>query len=455
VTRERRGRLVGILAALALLGGLVLLPSAASAAPPGNDNYASAYRINQPGSTLPRDTGVLNFTTAEATEQGFEAGETCGGYAVGATVHFEVYPDRPGLLRIGMYSSSFLGSVWAWRFTPDDTIKEVDCGIANLTNRIVDFFYPNFSNLTRVQEGQGYNIQVGGLDEDGGGAGGFGSGPFQFEVIFYPDTDRDGWLDINDRCQNLGGRDVDSHNGCPDEDQDGFPEGTGGNDQCPGVKGIAAFQGCPDADGDNFPENGQDHCPGRKGLKYAGCPDSDNDRVPEDGSDKCPQTSALRPGGGLSRVDRDGDGCPDVLHLERVIVVKKRVSGFTWGIRLKYLQVRQVPNGSRVECKVGRRKCPHTPIKNASLAGLASTIAGPAARTGNVPAHASARNIRLLGGRNLRLGTKVEVRITAKYATGEVYRFRVVKGSDGFGFIKEFEGCTNRGSRRVHAKGCK
>jgi hypothetical protein len=74
---------------------------------------------------------------------------------------------------------------------------------------------------------------------------------------------------------------------------------------------------------------------------------------------------------------------------------------------------------------------------------------------GDVLANASARTIKLLGSTRLGMGTRIEVRVTAKYATGKVYRLKVVPGSNGFGTIQEFEGCTNRGSRKVKAKGCR
>lgn len=445
-----------IATAVALVAAVVFaaLPSAALAVPPSNDNYASALRVNQPGTTLTRDTGFLNFTTTDATLQQFEIDQagSCAGYDYGATVHFEVYPDRPGIVEVGVYSAAFFASVALWRFTPDGNIHEGECGIASLTSRLADVYYPNLASGGRVQEGQGYNIQIGGLDPDGAGAQTFGSGAYQVRFIFYPDTDRDGLLDVSDRCPNLGGKDVAKHEGCPDEDGDNFAEGPGGNDLCPGLTGrdVAKYQGCPDDDGDKYPEGagGNDLCPGKTGRnvsKHQGCPDNDGDNVPEDGSDDCPGKNARKPARGLSRNDRNDNGCPDVLRLHGLVAVRKTITALTSGVQLNYLTVKGVPNGSRVVCRIGRRACPRTPIRNSSAAGVAA----------GVRAKAAARNIKLLGSTHLGFGTKIEVRVTAKYATGEVYRLTVVRGQNGFGTIREFEGCTNPGSRKVRPKGCK
>jgi hypothetical protein len=408
---------------------------------PANDDYASAFRLNQPGTALPRQ-GSGTFTNVDATE---EAGEpnNCAGYNFGATVHFEAYPDRPGLLRVGISTPSFFGSLAIWRFTPDGGVNEGECTIVDLATHVADYTYSR-----AVQEGQGYNMQIGGVDADGGTLGPYGQGTFNLAWIFYPDTDRDGWLDVGDRCPDLGGKNVNSHEGCPDEDGDGFAEGPGGNDRCPGLTGrdVAKHTGCPDEDADGFPEGagGNDRCPGKTGRnvsKHDGCPDNDRDRVPEDGSDECPGRNALKPGRGLSRNDRNGDGCPDALRLHGLVAVRKTITALPSAVQLNYLKVRGVPSGSRITCKIGRKACPRTPIRNSSV--------------GDVLANASARTIKLLGSTRLGMGTRIEVRVTAKYATGKVYRLKVVPGSNGFGTIQEFEGCTNRGSRKVKAKGCR
>lgn len=443
----------GIATAVALFAvvACALLPSVALAAPPSNDNYASAYRLNEPGTQLPRDVTFNSFTTAEATLQAGEP-STCGTYSYGATAHFRFYPDRPGILEVRVYSEAFLAVVEAWRFSLSDTIlHEAECNTASLATRLIDFFYPTLGT-PRVQEGQGYNVQIGGIDQDGGGAQPPESGPYAIRFLFYPDTDRDGWLDAQDKCPELGGTDVGKYQGCPDEDQDGFAEGSGGNDACPGKTGrdVSKHQGCPDDDGDNFPENGSDKCPGKTGRnvsKHQGCPDNDRDRVPEDGSDKCPGRNALKPSKGLSRNDKNGNGCPDVLRLHALVTVRKTVTALTTGVQLNYLTVKGVPNGSRVTCRIGRRACPRTPIRNSSTAGVATTA--------GVRARAAARDINLLGSTHLGFGTKIEIRVTAKYATGKVYRLFVRKGQDEFGTVREEDGCTNPGSRKFRAKGCR
>ncbi|WP_310560836.1 OmpA family protein, partial [Flavobacterium sp.] len=59
----------------------------------------------------------------------------------------------------------------------------------------------------------------------------------------YPDTDKDGTLDKEDKCVNEAG--PKENNGCPylDSDKDGILDK---DDKCPTVFGIAANNGCPE-----------------------------------------------------------------------------------------------------------------------------------------------------------------------------------------------------------------
>ena len=69
---QRRTRIARALAVVAVVGGFpAALPASAGAVPPSNDDFFSAFRVNQPQTTLPRDIS-FNGTTLEATTQGGE-----------------------------------------------------------------------------------------------------------------------------------------------------------------------------------------------------------------------------------------------------------------------------------------------------------------------------------------------------------------------------------------------
>lgn len=94
-----------------------------------------------------------------------------------------------------------------------------------------------------------------------------------------------------------------------DRDGDGVNDDV---DECPDVKGLAAFKGCPDSDGDGIPD-AQDKCPTVKGTaKYNGCPvpDSDGDGINDD-DDKCPTVPGIARYQGCPMPDRDKDGVAD------------------------------------------------------------------------------------------------------------------------------------------------
>jgi len=137
------------------------------------------------------------------------------------------------------------------------------------------------------------------------------------------DKDRDGVLDINDKCPDTPkGVKVDNF-GCPiDTDGDGVPDYL---DKCPDTPreavGYVDKDGCLlDSDGDGVPDY-LDKCkntPAGVKVDSKGCPiDSDGDGVP-DYLDKCPDTPKAAKGfvdkdGCL--LDSDGDGVPDYLDL--------------------------------------------------------------------------------------------------------------------------------------------
>ena len=125
------------------------------------------------------------------------------------------------------------------------------------------------------------------------------------------DSDRDGVLNLNDRCPDTPrGALIDKHDGCPwDLDQDGVLEGI---DKCADTtRGWPVDEkGCPlDSDTDSVPD-GADECsdtPRGAIVDDRGCPiDSDGDSI-LDGFDRCPDTPA---GAIVDAADGEKPGCP-------------------------------------------------------------------------------------------------------------------------------------------------
>jgi hypothetical protein len=134
-------------------------------------------------------------------------------------------------------------------------------------------------------------------------------------MIGCPDSDGDGWADIEDfvpdnpsqrddadgdgfgdnvngtepdACPNRAGNSTIDRFGCPDNDGDGV---SNDNDDCPTMAGIPS-NGCPDRDGDGFVDEAEesnepvDDCPDDYGTSFEdkyGCPDEDGDGWSDDG----------------------------------------------------------------------------------------------------------------------------------------------------------------------------
>ncbi|HEY3495559.1 MAG TPA: OmpA family protein [Polyangiaceae bacterium] len=116
------------------------------------------------------------------------------------------------------------------------------------------------------------------------------------------DSDRDGFIDPNDKCPSQPGIAPD---GCPDKDSD-HDTVLDSKDACPTEPGPPEKGGCPvrDTDKDGVPDE-FDKCPTEPGP-LNGCPDLDADKdgvnLPDD---KCPDKAEVKNG------FDDEDGCPD------------------------------------------------------------------------------------------------------------------------------------------------
>ncbi|MEA2418659.1 MAG: OmpA-OmpF porin, family [Thermoleophilaceae bacterium] len=232
-TRPLRPLLI-LACACALAGAL---PPAAEAQGLVNDNYASPLQLNAPGSVLPGTSSRPMDTIAGATTELGEntSCERTGFTPVGydSTVWYDIFPHRPGALRLTAESASFgavVGVMPYDRTTQAPDINAFRCAVASLGAAILDYPF-------RLQEGAAYRIQVGGFEGT--------QGLFSLNAYFDPDTDRDGVLDSGDRCPAYGGGP--ETGGCPDSDGDGRFDPS---DACPREstrgKRDRNDNGCPD-----------------------------------------------------------------------------------------------------------------------------------------------------------------------------------------------------------------
>lgn len=132
-------------------------------------------------------------------------------------------------------------------------------------------------------------------------------------LIGCPDSDGDGWADIEDEVP-------DNPSQHDDGDGDGFGDNSNGSevDACPDRDGNSTIDrfGCPDNDGDGL-SNDNDDCPTVAGLPSNGCPDRDGDGYVDEAEesndpvDDCPDTFGTSFEDLYGCLDSDGDGYSD------------------------------------------------------------------------------------------------------------------------------------------------
>lgn len=189
-----------------------VLPSAAAAAPPLNDNYLSSLPINRRGTVLTRQTVKDLRDTREATVQadlftppaagGGAENINCKGSFYGKTVWYDFHPDSYGTAEL--QSAGYDGVIAVYEFDPNTSrpVRVVACqNDAGVTD---DLF-------VAVERGHSYTVQIGGVAAGSGPA----SGDLQFTFQFFGDRDRDGVLDPLDHCPGQAGSRNES--GCPPE----------------------------------------------------------------------------------------------------------------------------------------------------------------------------------------------------------------------------------------------
>jgi hypothetical protein len=290
-----------------------------------NDNYLDSIGLNSPGAALPGvssrpDDTIVGATAPQADilegRPGGPIAENTGclrtGFPqvdFGSTVWYDIFPHRPGNLRLVVESSAFGAVVGVMPYDRNSLIPDIGafrCGVASLGTAILDYPF-------RLQEGAAYTIQVGGFSGN--------QGVFSLNAYFDPDTDRDGLLDSGDACPSQGGANLIA--GCPDTDGDGVIDGS---DRCQGPSGTVAQAGCPDSDRDG--------------------------KVDPD--DACRRESTR------GKRDRNDNGCPDREFLKPEIKLTPGLfcTGSTChGIKVNKLVVSEIPRGTRVAVSCTKRAC--------------------------------------------------------------------------------------------------
>jgi hypothetical protein len=208
-------RAVATMCAIVAMG---LLPAAATAAPPSNDDFLSAVPINRGATQMPRERIDFTVDTAEATVQSelFHPPRAGG-------------PPEPTACTSGGRTTSFGKTVW-YTFTPDERGSvEFDAAGFNTVLALIplqnsepqgytcvnDLDGPSETLRSRVQAHTAYALQVGGAVDQ---AGTPASGQLDLSVLFTPDRDGDGVPDNIDPCPSRPG----PINGCPPQLHAGY-----------------------------------------------------------------------------------------------------------------------------------------------------------------------------------------------------------------------------------------
>jgi hypothetical protein len=201
-----------LLAAGMAVGALVgaALPAAAGAVPPANDNYLDSIPINSAGTVLTTNEVTDSRDTTEATVQsdlfaprstgGGAENVLCDGVPFGRTVWYDFHPDIPGTAELQTAGFNAAVSVYEFDRTTSKLTKLIGCG--NDPGVTEDVFAP-------VSGGKSYTVQIGGVDEGAGPAG----GNLQFTFQFFGDRDLDDVFDPLDHCKTIPG--PRESGGCP------------------------------------------------------------------------------------------------------------------------------------------------------------------------------------------------------------------------------------------------
>jgi len=189
---------------LAALAATLIVPAAALAAPPLNDNYLGSTRV-------PLDRSELSLTvdTTEATTQpdvfqpnadgqplggGPAEQTTCNGVAFGKTVWYDLAPATNYGLQLRS-NAAFGVAMAVYEWNPQTSL---------ITRQVACTTKPGEDLIPTLEAGKSYTVQVGGVANAGG--------PIGLNWTFFPDSDNDGAYDPIDDCPTVPGI---GNSGCP------------------------------------------------------------------------------------------------------------------------------------------------------------------------------------------------------------------------------------------------
>jgi hypothetical protein len=200
-----------VVSAMACAVALVV-PAAASAVPPANDNYLASTSISDAQRPLGRMFTDNTVDTTDATTQadlfnpdkdgqplggGGPEPTTCGGTSFGKTAWWDFRPQSPGAAEIKA-SGAFdvVVAVYEWSSSTSKITRTVTCRNADPGSETVQLF--------DLRKNHNYTVEVGGAGNTGG--------PVRFSLEYFRDRDGDGVFDAIDDCRSLPGT---SKGGCP------------------------------------------------------------------------------------------------------------------------------------------------------------------------------------------------------------------------------------------------
>lgn len=179
---------------------------AAVAAPPPNDDFLSAIRLEtgSGGVLTPQSPDTTQATTQPNLLGQFGTGPpeptSCQGASFGKTVWYVFRASKPGVVDLRLGGFDAVVALYGYDPATSTLGRRVDCSDVPGNNE--DLFAP-------VSAGQWYAIQVGGADRGGGPA----SGTLTTDFVVYGDADRDGTFDDLDSCPRRPG--IKAFAGCP------------------------------------------------------------------------------------------------------------------------------------------------------------------------------------------------------------------------------------------------
>lgn len=184
-------------AVLAIAGSLSSAAAAADA-PPVNDDYLTSLRLEDAHSRTPRaalyDVQEASAATVQAdlllpehSGGGGAEPTSCDGVAYGRTIWYDIRPDQHGAIRLQSAGRDGVIALYEW-----------NPRTLHLGTRIRCVNQPGLQDELDawLDKGKSYTVQLGGVDDGTGPAG----GQVQFTEQFLDDSDRDEVIDLMDKC---------------------------------------------------------------------------------------------------------------------------------------------------------------------------------------------------------------------------------------------------------------